>query len=183
MPLMKALFIVIGLFLISCASSESEVKHTMVIKGINNGNTPADFSIKIYTLYAGPTCGSLTLYRRFGLSGKYFEFFKNNQAVIASARPPEGSYGCIAFEFSPLFNMNCGAGSVDVLGSFPGGTDINGQATVGPDGHPVIAKFLTPATALNTDSPRDFFFVAAGINNCVTMGTANFTFTETNPLP
>jgi hypothetical protein len=186
MRVMKALFLALCMtFLISCASSNSETKHTVVIKGINDGNTPTSFSVKVYTLYAGPDCNNLTLYRRFGQSGKYFEFFNNNQAIVASSRPPEGVFGCIAIEISTRFRAACNNAETaeDLDGNFPGGTDIDGNTSTGADGQPKVAFFLTPATPLDTESPRDFYFVANGITNCTTAGASNFSLSETNPLP
>ena len=186
MRVMKALFLALcTAFLISCASSNSETKHTVVIKGINDGNTPTLFFVKVYTLYAGPDCNSLTLYRRFGQRGKYFEFFNNNQAIVASSRPPDGVFGCVAFEISTRFRAACNGSEVatDLDANFAGGTDIEGNASTGPDGQPKVAFFLTPGTPLDTNSPRDFYFVANGITDCTTAAAGNFSFTETNPLP
>lgn len=187
MRIMKALFLALSMmFLISCASSDSETKHTIVIKGINDGNDPNLFFVKVYGLYAGPDCSNLTLYRRFGQNGKYFEFFRNNKAVIASSRPAnDGVFGCVAMEISTRFKVACGGSDVTIEldGNFPGATDIEGNVTTGSDGQPKLAFFLTPATPLDTKSPRDFYFVANGINNCTTVGAANLNLTETNPLP
>ncbi len=186
MPTMKALLLLLSCFtLISCASSSTEVKHTIVIKGINDGNTPTSYSIRVYALYAGSDCNNLQIYRQFGTSGKYFEFFNNNSAIIASARPNEDSvFGCVAIEFSNLFSASCGgAASVDVIANFAGGTDIDGNVTTGPDGQSKIAMSLTPTTPLDTTNSRDFYFVANGITDCTNAAAANFTLSETNPLP
>ncbi|MCB0347557.1 MAG: hypothetical protein KDD37_01915 [Bdellovibrionales bacterium] len=182
---MKAFLTIISfLALISCASSSSEVKHTIVIKGINDGNTPTTYSIKVYTLYAGSDCNNLEIYRRFGTTGKYFEFFKNNSAIIASARPTDDEvFGCVAIEFSNLFKATCDGNTRSVEANFAGGTDIDGNVTTGPDGKSRIAMFLTPATPLDTANSRDFYFVASGITDCVSAAAANFTLSETNPLP